>query len=132
MSWILWNKVLLLLLMHHTRTTSNKQISFNTFLANIKMETHGKAHKWLNFSFKIAFMVRQKYVTNTEANWFLIVHIIRALWGLQDRADGKGLIIRLDDLTSILGTHMVEGKNVLSKLLLALYTCHENSARICT
>lgn len=54
--------------MYHTLTTSNKQISFNTFLANIKMEAHGKAHKWLNFSFKIAFMVRQKYVTNTEAN----------------------------------------------------------------
>lgn len=84
------------------------------------MEAHGKTLKWLNFSFKIALMIRQKYITNTEANWFLNVPIIRALWGLEDRSDGKGLTVRLD-LTSILGTHIVEGKNILPELFW-LYT----------
>lgn len=55
--------------MYHTMTTSNKhKFPFNTFLANIKMKADGKAYKWLNFSFKTALMIRQKYITNTKAN----------------------------------------------------------------
>lgn len=41
---------------------------------------------------------------------------IRALWGLQDRAEGKGLAGRLGDISATLGTHMVEGKIRLPKL----------------